>query len=365
VPIHESGEKIRGNPYRIRDVNAAALTEIWLVAGVVTILLIRLYLAATGYPQVGGDTLHIAHMLWGGLGMTIAFGMLIIFAHPTWKPIAAFVGGAGFGGFIDELGKFITNDNDYFFRPTIALIYAIFVIFFLLARYLESKREPTTADHLFYAVEGMQWLAIGKLDVHRRDQALGHLDASGESSGFARQLREILEAAEVVEESEQSRLLALRDRLVDGYWTIVGKNWLEWIVLGLFVFKGLQVLGSLAVGVVTGSFTIDNGLSFSEWGAAISAAAGGLLALFGVVRLLRSARVAALHAFTASILVSLLFGQFFAFASSQFLALGNLVVELVILGVLRLAITAESERQYHEGPAHDQRDAEEGIGRIF
>lgn len=365
MPFHNDGEPVRGNPFRIRDVNAAALTEIWLVAAVVTILLIRAYLAATGYPQVGGDTLHIAHMLWGGLGMVIAFGMLIIFAHPIWKPIAALVGGAGFGAFIDELGKFITKDNDYFYQPTIALIYAIFVIFFLLARYFENKREPTTADHLFYAVEGVQWAAIGKLDEHRREHALEHLKASGASSEVVDRIRETLESADVVEQSEGSGLLDLRDRLVRGYWTIVGNHWLERVVIGLFVVKGLQVFGSLAVGIVTDSFTVDDGLTVSEWGAAISAGIGGVLAVWGVIRLLQRARIAALHAFTASILLSLLFGQFFAFASSQFLAFGNLIVELVILGVLRLALAAESEREHHEDVKDDLRDAHTGVGRLL
>jgi len=33
--------------------------------------------------------------------------------------------------FIDELGKFITSDNNYFFQPTISLIYIVFIIIFL------------------------------------------------------------------------------------------------------------------------------------------------------------------------------------------------------------------------------------------
>ena len=149
------GEPVAGNPYRIRDPLASSLTEIWVVSAVVTILAIRGYLELTGYPQVGGGTLHIAHMLWGGLGMVVGFGMVMIFAHPVWKPIAAMIAGAGFGCFIDELGKFITQDNDYFYQPTIALIYAIFVVFFLVARYFERKREPTEADHLYLAVQGV------------------------------------------------------------------------------------------------------------------------------------------------------------------------------------------------------------------
>ncbi len=364
LPTHPSGEPVKGNPYRIRDMHASALTEIWLVSAVVTILLIRIYLELTGYPQVGGDSLHIAHMLWGGLGMVIGFGMLIIFAHPVWKPFAALVGGAGFGAFIDELGKFITKDNDYFYQPTIALIYAIFVVFFLIARYFESKREPTTADHLFHAVEGLQWASIGKLDEHRKEHALSHLDAIEESSGFAGRIREMLESATVAEHAEQSRILESRDRLLAGYWRLVSHHWLERVVIGLFILKGVEVLGSIAVGVATRSFTVDNGLSFSEWGATIAAAAGGLLAFWGVIRLMRRARVAALHAFALSILVSLLFGQFFAFASDQLLAFGNLVVSLLILGVLRIALAAEADLKHHEGDDSSV-DPDSGVGQLL
>ncbi len=52
------------SPFWIRDLSSPYLTELWLVSAVVTILGVRLYLELTGYPQVGGATLHIAHMLW-------------------------------------------------------------------------------------------------------------------------------------------------------------------------------------------------------------------------------------------------------------------------------------------------------------
>ena len=344
VPTPITEDRVDGNPFRIRDPNAEALLEIWLVSAVVSILLIRAYLALTGYPQVGSGNLHIAHMLWGGFGMVIGFGMLIIFAHRVWKPIAAIVSGLGFGTFIDELGKFITEDNDYFFQPTIALIYGIIVSLFLLARYIGSRRTPTVADRLFYAGDGVQWALIGKLDARRRDHALGNLAATGDASAFASEIAHILSSAELADREHRSRILALRDRMEQGYWRLVSNNWLERVVIGLFVFKGIQVLVSLGVGVATDSFTLDNGLSFSEWGATIAAVAGGLLALWGVVRLFRAGREQALKLFSASILVSILFGQFFAFASEEFLALGNLVVELVILGVLRFALRTEHQR---------------------
>lgn len=291
VPVSSTRREhpVSGNPYRIRDPHAPSLTEIWVVSAVVTVLAIRVFLHATGYPQVGGDSFHIAHMLWGGLGMVIGFGMLLLFAHIVWKPIAAVGSGAGFGAFIDELGKFITRDNDYFYQPTIALIYAIFIVLLLLARLIDRRREPTAADHLHIAVQGIQWLAIGKLDKTRQLNALEHLDASDTHTPLTATLRELLESAELVESGEHSRILHWRERLAAWYWRIVGNHWMERIVIAVFILKGIQIAGTLLLGVGVGDFSIDNGLSFPEWGAVVSAIASGAFASYGLVRLVQRA----------------------------------------------------------------------------
>src|SRR5690606_29872517 len=104
--------------------------------------------------------------------------------------------------------KFITKDNDYFFEPTISIMYGIFIALYLLARYFDRKREPTEADHLFLAVQGVQWQAIGKLDKRRQEFALEHLEQSGIDSPFAEQIRALLENAELIDSASQSRLYA-------------------------------------------------------------------------------------------------------------------------------------------------------------
>lgn len=365
MPGQITNGDVIGNPYRIRDTRASSLIEIWLLSAVVTIFAIRTYLHLTGYPQVDGGTLHIAHMLWGGLAMAIGFGMLLIFAHDAWKPVAAVVVGAGFGAFIDELGKFITNDNDYFYRPAIALIYGTFIALFLIARYLEQKREPTEADHLFLAVQGLQWQAIGKLDEHRQRIALEHLDASRNTSPFADHVRSMLESAELVPERQESRMLDFRARMYARYWKLVKSDWLKWFAIALFIFKGVQVLGSLSVGIVTDSFVVENGLSFSEWGAVATAVVGGMLALIGVIRSLQRRRIAAMHAFAGSILCSILFGQFFAFVSNQFFTFGNLVIELIILAMLRFALAVEDEKYPDDERPESRRDPDTGVGQLF
>lgn len=355
---------VRGNPYRIREPHNASLTEIWLISAIISVLMIRLYLYLTGYPQVGGGTLHIAHMLWGGLGMVVGFAMLVLFAHPIWKPVAALVGGIGFGAFIDELGKFITKDNDYFFQPTIAIMYGVFIVLFWMARYFDRKREPTEADHLYLAVRGIQWQAIGKLDRHRQQAALEHLNASGSSSPLALQMREMLENAEIVDDAEHSRIVAWRDRGAALYWRIVGQKWIQRAIVALFLIRVFQIFGALAIGMTSDTFVFDDGLSVSEWLAMGAGVVSGALALYGVIRIFQHRRVQALQALAGSALVSLLFGQFFAFASVQFVALGGLVLDLAALGSLRLALAAESDRhKLEDGDGGD--DPRQELGRFL
>lgn len=361
-----SNGNVRGNPYRIRDPHNSSLLEIWLVSAVVTVLVIRLYLHLTGYPQVGGETLHIAHMLWGGLGMVIAFGFLLLFVSPIWKPLAALVGGIGFGTFIDELGKFITKDNDYFYQPTVAVMYAVFIVLYFGARYFDRRREPTEADHLYLAAQGVAWQAIGKLDKRRQEEALASLDASGNTADVATRLRELLENAELVEGEEQSRILTARDKVAAWYWKAVGKRWLLPMVIGLFVIRALEIIITLVYGiVVTGEYNLSDGITVFEWLSFAAGAITGFLAVFGLVMIIRRHRVRALQAFAGSTVVALLFGQFFTFATEQFVGMIGLVVNLIILGTLRLALSVEHDRFVEEGDPEGEENPRAGIGKFL
>ena len=116
---------------RARNADFGALQETFLVCAASTILIIRTESRVTNYPQLGGHGLHIAHLLWGGLLMLVAIGILVTFLGRAPRRTAAVVGGVGFGFFIDELGKFVTSDNNYFFKPAAAMIYALFIGLFL------------------------------------------------------------------------------------------------------------------------------------------------------------------------------------------------------------------------------------------
>src|SRR5512140_3829226 len=77
----------------IRDTDAGDSLEILLITAITTILGLRAYLKIAHYPQVGGGTLHVAHMLWGGLLMMVALAVLLIYWNPAIRRSAAVVAG--------------------------------------------------------------------------------------------------------------------------------------------------------------------------------------------------------------------------------------------------------------------------------
>jgi hypothetical protein len=280
-------------------------------------------------------------MLWGGLGMVIAFGILLTMASAVWKPTAALVGGFGFGLFIDELGKFITKDNDYFYRPTIALIYAVFVVLFLISRSIDRFDKIEPGERVLYATQCLDQYAIGHLDEVGRQAGLRHLALSEIDTDFTRALRSTLEALNLDDGVEPSRLVQWRDKLADRYWTIVGNPWLLRMVL---IFFGIQVVNwsaSLWLATTDGNFSITDEWTSARPERCCSGFVAGAVSLFGIIRLWQGHRLAALKWLAAATLVNLFFGQFFAFAASQFAALGSLLLQLFILSALRFGITAE------------------------
>jgi hypothetical protein len=123
-----------------------------IVSFTITVVGTRWYLQATGYPQIGGGELHVAHMLWGGLLLVIA-ALLALVVDARWVPtVGAILTGVGTGLFIDEVGKFITASNDYFYPLAAPLIYglllALILVFLVLRRRDDASPVVETPSRL-------------------------------------------------------------------------------------------------------------------------------------------------------------------------------------------------------------------------
>ncbi len=123
----------------IRDGAERALLLV-VVSYIVAVVGTRWYLQATGYPQVGGGELHVAHMLWGGLLLVVAAILPLILTGGPVRTVSAILAGAGAGLFVDEVGKFITASNDYFYPVAAPLIYGLLLA--LVGVFIVVRRRP-------------------------------------------------------------------------------------------------------------------------------------------------------------------------------------------------------------------------------
>jgi len=133
-----------------------------------SVSLTRLFLELTGYPQLGGGNLHIAHVLWGGLLLFLAALLPLVMANRWVYRIGAVVAGIGVGLFIDEVGKFITQSNDYFHPAAAPIVYAFFLL--TVFAYYRVRRPPARDPRaeMYRALDGLQELLDNDLDVQER-----------------------------------------------------------------------------------------------------------------------------------------------------------------------------------------------------
>jgi predicted small integral membrane protein len=123
---------------------AESVVLLMLVAFAATVIGTRWFLAWTGFPKIGGGDLHIAHALWGGALLFVGALLPLIWFGRRVHLAAAVVTGVGMGLFIDEVGKFITTRNDYFYPAAAPIIYSTFLLSVLLFLWIRRGR---TNDH--------------------------------------------------------------------------------------------------------------------------------------------------------------------------------------------------------------------------
>ena len=139
----------------IQRENAVRFLLLSLFSFVITVSLVRSFLALAGYPQIGRGTLHIAHVLWGGLILYITAILPLIYLNPRLHLLSAILSGVGMGLFIDEVGKFITRQYDYFFPAAAPIMYVFFLLVVILVAII---RRPKTVDGRAELVQALEIL---------------------------------------------------------------------------------------------------------------------------------------------------------------------------------------------------------------
>jgi hypothetical protein len=345
-----------------RNADFGRLLETFLIAAITTILVIRTQLWLTNYPQLGGGGLHIAHLLYGGIFMVIAIGILLTLLGRWPRRPAAVIGGVGFGFFIDELGKFITEDNNYFFQPAAALIYLIFVGLFLLVGALKRDRVLSPLERLSNAIDLVGEAVRRPFDENEKRRALELLRDADEAGPLVEPVRRLVLELDALPPSEPSRLARWAAAVRRRYFALVERSWfrvlLDWVFAAwaLFSFLGVLVLVlSLAFdwGDAMTGFARDElaHLPLTNWATLVSSFVSAVLIGIGLFRLHRRARLDAYRMFTYALLVSIFVTRVFAFVESQFGAVFGLGVDLLLL--MTVHFMAEQERRHERASELD------------
>jgi hypothetical protein len=342
-----------------RDATGPSAAEAFVLIAIATILITRLYLELTGYPQIGGGDLHIAHALYGGALMMLALILGWMTLGFGTRVTAIVMGGIGFGLFLDEVGKFVTKDNDYFYGPAAEIMYILVVIILVGARVVRDFRPLTTRECLASASAiAADGVARG-LAEHRREIGLLLIEqarAGGAGGGDVDNVRALLVSADPAAD----RLYRLRHwapRLIPNFFR--SPRWVS-------IVGWLMVAGALAgvifgtLGIVLGGYLYDDhdvkfkldGMSPSSFILLVSAVLTAALALPAMIARHRTDKVWPLRWLRIAALIFTFLNALVDFATEGFGALLNMSIGLFMLAILSYQIEVSARAGLPEVSPH-------------
>jgi hypothetical protein len=330
----------------IRSIYAGRDIELFMVVAVATILIVRSVLAATGWPQLGGGKIHFAHLLWGGLGMLIALILYMAMEGRFWKQLATLAAGIGFGLFIDELGKFITSDNDYFFKPVFAFIYLIFVAIFIVTRALLTVDHPSPQVALVNLFRLTSEGAVRPWDESESAEAQRLLAECDQNDPTVQGLAPLVAEMAGRAREQLGPYERMKTWVGQHYASLVGKRAFKAVLvvyLAVIALAGLLVGVGVIVAAQTDQVTID----IWTYGQAASGAVSAVLVVIGFLAWRRS-RLNAYRWFARALLVAIFVTQFFAFYHNQITQVFGLAVALLTYAAVRSMISWEQSREVLE-----------------
>lgn len=313
-----------------------------LISFAATVIVVRLFLELTGYPQLGNSTLHIAHLLYGGVLLFAALLVALVWDNPSFMVVSAALGGIGIGLFIDEVGKFITQNNDYFYPAAAPIIYGFFLLTVLLFLLVRRPDEADPRRAMINALEQLQDAIYSELDEKKFTRLVENLNLAKnakqeEISIMAAVLQSYVDEGYVpFAEDDPGPLQQLWLRL-ETWAKSIGQKWHRTLVLAGLIITALGALvtfGSLIWIAVSPAATAQSFLEelvAEARGSAISSLAGhymrlivdmatGVVALLGFYWILSGKERRGLILAVASVVLSLTAVQLITFYLDQFTA---------------------------------------------
>ena len=315
-----------------------------LVAFAVTVIVTRVYLELAGYPQIGNDVLHIAHALWGGLLLFVAALLPLALANRWAIQVSGLLGGIGTGLFIDEVGKFITQANDYFFPPSLSIIYGFFLLTVLGYLYFRRPHRQDPRKAMYHALEGLQDALDGDLDVEEAARIESQLAIAKQSDRD--EIASLANAIGDYVQKEKRHLSAAEPgrwkRIATGVDTLgrrLGRRAHRAIISVFLILWVIFVIGYIAVmamGSNLDSQIVNLDHQIVQWRSpliAIQVVIGGLMIVAVIAWLARNEERGLAFA-VGGFLLSLVALQLLYFYLSQFSALTITLLQLALLQVL-------------------------------
>ncbi|MEL7666305.1 MAG: hypothetical protein AAGU06_02655 [Candidatus Shapirobacteria bacterium] len=155
-----------------KRLNASRFLLDFIFWAILSLLVTRFFLNITDYPVIGRGIWHISHVLLGGFLMLIGILFLLTSFGKRIRHFSGIICGIGWGLFIDEIGKYITLDNNYLFRPAIIFIYLSFILLFIIYRLLEKTEIKSTLSLWHELFENFEEIIDHDLEKREKEYIL-------------------------------------------------------------------------------------------------------------------------------------------------------------------------------------------------
>jgi hypothetical protein len=340
----------------VRRYYAERYLLITIISFAFSVALTRFFLELTGYPQIGGSELHIAHVLWGGLLLFVGGIFPLIFANKRAFDLSAFFSGVGVGLFIDEVGKFITRSNDYFFPAAAPIIYAVFLLTLLVFMFVRRSSPQGLRATLYHVIEQFEEVLEGDLSQLERDRMLKSIQRAIKNeqdpalTAIGNDLITYLknqEANLVPHQPDFLEALSIRWLKLEAgffenpnFFRSMIIIWGIWGVISLihpwFALLSAQTrldLSGLWGSLFTSDLLLISDLSVSAIIRLVGEALGGILLLFSVILALKHYKQPAIALAIISLLLMLFMVNIFIFYFDQFSTIFYALMQFIILMV--------------------------------